>query len=183
MKISRVWAMPNKETFKIKPIANLLTRYCFDGTGWADPFSGNALRMEFCNDLNPLTLAPTHLTAEEFLQRCPNVIGIVLDPPYSPRQVAECYRAFGRTVTSYDTSSSPLAFVKDLAAEKISPDGFAICCGWNSNGLGKKRGFELVEILMVAHGGGHNDTILTVERKINVKLNPPLPERDYWNYP
>lgn len=43
-----------------------------------------------------------------------------------------------------------------------------MCCGWNSNGLGKGRGFELDELLIVAHGGSKNDTIVTVEEKIGV---------------
>lgn len=33
-------------------------------------------------------------------------------------------------------------------------------------GIGKKNGFEIIEILLVAHGGMHNDTIVTVERKL-----------------
>lgn len=28
------------------------------------------------------------------------------------------------------------------------------------------NGFEIIEILLVAHGGMHNDTIVTVERKL-----------------
>lgn len=47
----------------------------------------------------------------------------------------------------------------------IKPNGLAISCGWNSGGFGKMLGFEIVEILLVAHGGNHNDTIVTVERK------------------
>jgi len=43
--------------------------------------------------------------------------------------------------------------------------GIVITCGWNSGGVGKKYGFELDEILLVLHGGWHNDTIVTVERK------------------
>ena len=34
-----------------------------------------------------------------------------------------------------------------------------------SNAFGKKRGFEIEEILIVAHGGNRNDTLVTVERK------------------
>ena len=41
-----------------------------------------------------------------------------------------------------------------------------ITCSWNSGGIGKKHGFEMEEILLVAHGGWHNDTIVVVERKI-----------------
>ena len=37
--------------------------------------------------------------------------------------------------------------------------------GWYSGGIGKSNGFEQVKILLVAHGGNHNDTICTVEIK------------------
>lgn len=36
---------------------------------------------------------------------------------------------------------------------------------WNSGGIGMKYGFEIEKILLVAHGGWHNDTICTIERK------------------
>jgi len=45
-------------------------------------------------------------------------------------------------------------------------DGIVVSFGWNSGGIGKKYGFEIEEILLVPHGGSHNDTIVTVERKI-----------------
>ena len=34
-------------------------------------------------------------------------------------------------------------------------------------GIGKNRGFEMIEILLVPHGGSKNDTIVTVEQKSN----------------
>ena len=43
--------------------------------------------------------------------------------------------------------------------------GIVLSCGWNSMGIGKTRGFEIIEILLVAHGGAKNDTIVTVEVK------------------
>jgi len=43
--------------------------------------------------------------------------------------------------------------------------GKCISFGWNSNGIGKTRGFEMVEIKILSHGGMHNDTIITVEVK------------------
>ena len=48
----------------------------------------------------------------------------------------------------------------------VNRGGIVISCGWNSGGIGKKYGFEILEILLVPHGGAHNDTIVTVERKI-----------------
>ena len=40
MIMRRVWAMPNKWTFQIKPIKGLLDKYVSDGKGWIDPFAG-----------------------------------------------------------------------------------------------------------------------------------------------
>ena len=54
----------------------------------------------------------------------------------------------------------------DVLARKIKIGGLAISCGWNTNGVGKTRGFRMIEILIVPHGGGHNDTLVTVEEKI-----------------
>jgi len=48
----------------------------------------------------------------------------------------------------------------------LRPGGIAVCCGWNSLGFGLTRGYEMLEILLVTHGGAHNDTIVTVERKV-----------------
>lgn len=39
MRIERVWAMPNKWTFTIKPIKQLLLEEVVDGM-WCDPFAG-----------------------------------------------------------------------------------------------------------------------------------------------
>ena len=92
--------------------------------------------------------------------------GALFDPPYSPRQISECYKGVGRTVHMKDTQSSFYGDRKAELAKKVKVGGHCISFGWNSGGLGKKNGFEIVEILPVAHGGAHNDTIVTVERKI-----------------
>ena len=56
--------------------------------------------------------------------------------------------------------------IKDILSRKVRLDGKAICFGWNSMGFGIQRGFKMERILLVPHGGPHNDTIVTVERKI-----------------
>ncbi|MFH1422601.1 MAG: hypothetical protein ABIH42_07820 [Planctomycetota bacterium] len=38
--------------------------------------------------------------------------------------------------------------------------------GWNSIGMGINRKYEILEILLVSHGGMHNDTICMAEHKI-----------------
>lgn len=165
IKFSRIWSMPNRETFKMKPVADLLWSYVGDGIGWIDPFAGDNSPAEYTNDLNFAAKATYHLHAIEFVQQMDVVLnGAIFDPPYSPRQVKESYSSIGLKPTKEDCQS--FASVKDALAAKLDKDGLAICFGWNSNGFGKSRGFELIEVLLVAHGGNHNDTIVTVERKI-----------------
>ena len=56
---------------------------------------------------------------------------------------------------------------KKIISNIIQPDGIVISFGWNTIGMGLKLGFRIEEILLVCHGGAHNDTICTVERKVN----------------
>jgi len=165
MKLTREWAMPSHETFSIKPIAKLISRYIMDGKGWADPFARNSILAEYTNDLDTSTNANSHLDALDFISSFEHwsLNGVLFDPPYSPRQVMECYNKIGREVTMEDTQVK--SKIKDEIARKIRNGGLCISFGWNSSGLGKNRGFEIIEIMLIAHGGGHNDTICTVERK------------------
>lgn len=166
MKINRVWAMPNKNTFSIEPIGKLIGKYVGNGKGWIDPFARDSNIAMITNDINPNTTALFHLHALDFIQQLPgnSYDGVLFDPPYSLRQVKECYDGIGIDM-SFDDSKMFPTNVKNLIAHKIKPNGIVICCGWDSVGFGKKRGFELIEILLVCHGGRHNDTIVTVERK------------------
>ena len=84
----------------------------------------------------------------------------------SLRQVKECYEGVGITVTAEHTKASWRARHLDEIARIVKTGGYCLSFGWNTNGVGKKRGFEIVEILIVAHGGSKNDTLCTVERKV-----------------
>jgi len=168
--INRYWAMPNKWTFTIKPIKILLTKYNV-GKGWIDPFAGKYSPAEITNDLNVKMPTKYHLEAVDFLNNLSDkYIGAIFDPPYSLRQIIECYEGIGKKVDKKWATTKFYTDVKNLLAIKIKYGGYAICCGWNSIGLGKKRGFKLLEVLLVCHGRLHNDTIVTVEQKIQDSL-------------
>lgn len=74
-----------------------------------------------------------------------------------------CYKVRGIQENEHDyhveveTVESPAACPHCQSANLLS-------FGWNSCGMGE--GFELLEILLVAHGGAHNDTICLAERMI-----------------
>lgn len=171
MIINRAWAMPNKWTFEIPPIRKLIYKYGGDFKGWIDPFAGMNSPAEIRNDLNPDRPAEYHLHAKDFAEKILGEFkGVLFDPPYSLTQVKECYNGIGIDLMSKDDAQYFPNNVKDRIAPKIQVGGYAICFGWNSIGFGKNLGFERLEILMVCHGGHHNDTIVTVERKFQDKL-------------
>lgn len=171
MKIERIWAMPNSNTFQILPIKELLKREVKSSDCWIDAFANTSKIAKITNDLNPTYDTDYHLDALDFFKQFEgnSVDGVLYDPPYSLRQVSECYKNVGIAVTSETTQSSWRSKHIDEIARILKPNGKVICFGWNSSGVGTVRGFELQEILLVAHGGSHNDTIVTVETKIENK--------------
>ena len=44
-------------------------------------------------------------------------------------------------------------------------------------GLGENRGFTMMRILLVPHGGSKNDTIVTVEQKMRAGTAASCPKR------
>jgi len=170
---AREFAMPSAETFSLPPVAELLRRYIpsVHSLIVVDPFARNSKWGTITNDLNPDTSAMYHLLAEEFVQNTvpDSTADVVLfDPPYSPRQIAESYQHFGRLCSAQDTQNARLyKTVKDGLDRMLRYGGIAICCGWNSGGFGVAMGYELLEVLLVNHGAAHNDTIVTVERKVS----------------
>jgi hypothetical protein len=168
--------MPNKQTFAIKPIKELLVEEIHNGIV-LDPFGyTGTLKQTFKdnnnvtvidNDLNKEFNTDYHLDAREFLKQfTDNSIDIVVyDPPYSPRQVSECYKGIGKNVTAEDTRMSFWSEAKNEIGRILKPRGKVICFGWSSMGLGLQREFEMIRILLVPHGGNKNDTICTIEVK------------------
>lgn len=168
MIINRVWAMPNSNTFTIPPIYDLIKKYSENKKIIVDPFANSNNLANITNDIDPSMPTAYHIDASDFLKMVPNNYAdlFLYDPPYSPRQVSECYKKFNQTVNMETTQSSYWSNQKKEIGRIVKTGGYCITCSWNSGGIGKKYGFEIIEILLVAHGGWHNDTIVVVERKV-----------------
>ena len=84
--------MPDSKTFNIKPIYKLLGKYITGGV-IIDPFANGSKWGTITNDLNPDFKTDYNLDALDFLKKMKsNTADFVLfDPPYSPRQVSECW--------------------------------------------------------------------------------------------
>ena len=166
MRIERKWAMPNSKTFEIKPIKEFIDKNIF-GDKIIDPFANNNKTANITNDLDTQYKTDFNLDAIDFLKQFEDssIDFILFDPPYSPRQVSECYKNLGMTVNMQTTQASYWGNMKKEINRILKSGGGVITFGWNSGGIGKTNGFEIQEILMVAHGGWHNDTICTFEIK------------------
>lgn len=166
MQISRVWAMPNSKTFSIKPIKEIIEKHIFGVS--IDPFANTNKIAQITNDLDPECKADYCLDALEFLKtmKDQSIDTVLYDPPYSPRQLVEVYKKMNFSVNMETTQASYWSNQKVEISRITKPGSKVITCCWNSGGIGKKYGFEIIEILLVPHGGWHNDTIVTVESRV-----------------
>jgi hypothetical protein len=162
IEMTREWVMPSRWTFTMKPVKRLLEKYGV-GKGWIDPFAGENSPAELTNDIegrgNGSSLDGLlflkfiyHNTAD----------GALFDPPYS---VEQCLRKYTPKQNGTAGRAEYWAKCKDEIARIVKPSGLCFSFGWDSTGMGKKRGFEILEIKLLCHGACHNDTIITVERK------------------
>ncbi len=82
----------------------------------------------------------------------------ILDPPYSLRKSYEKYQ--GHYIGSNWTR------IRRALSRVLNCHATVISFGYNSQGMSKTLGFEKVAICLVCHNGDHNDTVVTVERKL-----------------
>ena len=158
--------MPNPCTFSIPPIRDFVDKYTVGAEVIVDPFARDYEIGTITNDLNPDTKAQYNMKADEFLRMVVDqgtrADVVLYDPPYSPRQITECYQGVGIKATQQDTQSSFYTKIKHQIRQLVKPSGVVLSFGWNSMGVGKS--FDHLEVLMVFHGGAHNDTICVAQR-------------------
>lgn len=166
-RIVRAFAMPNSETFDIPPIRERVERLLAESSVSIDPFARNRRWATWSNDINPDTAAEYHMEARDFLRM---LVGfgvvadlVLLDPPYSPTQIKRAYQSAGLKCGQTETQGARLIKeCRELCNQLVRPGARALVCGWNSLGMCKPWVSE--EILLVNHGGQHNDTIATTCR-------------------
>ena len=166
IRFERRWCMPSKWTFSIETVAEILDE---EIRGYSvDPFAGKSSNADLRNDLNKKSNAQFHLDALKFLNGLETGIAdtVLYDGIYSPYQQKREYQEMGLKLTNFQTSSGYPSKIKDEIKRICRIGGKVISFGWNSNGMGKKRGFKITRIVLLPHGANHNDTIITVEKKI-----------------
>ena len=169
--MTRVYAMPSADTLQVGVIRGFVERHL--GHHYLpiiDPFARDSTFAQVTNDINPRTRATFHMDAEDFLSKLLDegvyTDAVIFDPPFSPTQMKELYESFGLNAKKpYAHYTHSWTKEKDLVAKLLVPGGVVVTFGWNSCGMGKKRKFRPLELMLVCHGAGHNDTICVAEEK------------------
>ena len=165
-RIYRAWAMPAADTFDCPPLGDFVRRYLRQSRISVDPFARNKLWATYTNDLNAETEAESHMDAVAFLRGLrerdkPDLF--IIDPPYSPRQVKECYDGIGLVAGIEDTQTGRLyRHIREQINDLAEVGAIVLWFGWSSVGMGAP--WDLLEMLCVCHGDAHNDTIATAWR-------------------
>ena len=169
MQITRKWAMPNSKTFTIKPIKELIEKHIKGADMIVDPFANVSKLATVTNDLDMQYDTDYHLDALEFLKMFDDksVDVVLYDPPYSLVQLKTCYKELDKSANFETTNQSYWDNIKQEMYRIVKPNGKVLSFGWCSEGVGDKYGFNTEEILIVPHGGWHNDTICVVDVKNN----------------
>jgi len=164
MEISREWVMPSIWTFTMRPVQQLFKKYQV-GVGWVDPFAGLNSPAEITNDIEDRG-ALFQMDALEFLKtrETQSCKGVLFDPPYSTEQ---CLRRYTPKYKGTAGRAEYWARCKDEIQRIVALDGIVISFCWDSCGMGKNRLFEIIEVKLLCHGACHNDTIITVDRKLD----------------
>jgi len=177
MTVERVFHIANRWTFTIKPIYKLIIDYMGDSYPWIDPFAGHNSPAHITNDINPETKTDYHLDAIDFMKLFADesIAGVLYDPPYSLRQIKDSYNGHGLETNPCSTKYKQQ--MKQQINRVLMTNGYAISFGWNSNGCSIYRQranyhaqLEKIHVLLIAHGMDKNDTIMTVERKVQETL-------------
>ncbi len=149
MQVKRVFQMPTHQTFQMKEVKKLLNSERNAGVE-LDPFP-----------------YPYEQDALKLLKEVKDesIDFGLYDPPYSQKQLFEMYDGLGVNLQS---NANYFKLIDVEWNRVITPGGKVIKFGWNSKRISK--GFEITRILIINHGGAHNDTIVTVQTKLQTTL-------------
>jgi hypothetical protein len=171
-----------KEPFNNKHVLNIYKKYLILATekldfgmtaNVLDLFARNQRVANVTNDLNPEFNTTYNMEANSCATLILEKYGpesfdiIIFDPPYNNRAIKDHYDYIGVKLELWQTKK-PWDDAKEACAKLLKPGGIFIHLGYHVKGLKTRRGFEIVEGLILSNYGMpyQNDILLTVEKKL-----------------
>ena len=157
---------PKKYTFEMPKLKQWTEQNCIGKV--LNLFAGKTLLNidETRVDLNKDMPADYYMDAYNFVRMAKEnkwiYDTVIFDPPYNLRKSREKYLG---------VYTSELRKIKTILPNILSENGRIISYGYDTTGMGKKRGFEKIGICIINHAGDHNDTLCLIEKKIQQCLN------------
>ena len=164
----------HKSQYYIMGFANMMSRgysdlQTFDAATdrIADPFARNCTWGTHTNDIDPNTLAESHMDALLWLESLETEYFdyVLFDPPFSANQAKAKYES--GHVNIYSDPSYLSKCFKEIA-RILKPGGRVLKLGYNSSRNSPL--FELERGWIVNFGASRNDVIMTLWRKAQARL-------------
>ncbi len=195
MKINHIITNVTNTPFDNPHVRKLIDRYVrksivkgYQSPWLVDPFARESLsskhgdyrHLSISNDLNPSMPTDYHMEANDFLEAVANDGTItcqllLFDPPYTLRMLKDHYVdehfPIGGMIPLWQTQNM-WGKGKD-AINNVCPVGaYAISFGYHTHGMGRHRGWEKEEILILEQAGSPDryDVLVTVEKKVQGTL-------------
>lgn len=157
---------PKKYTFEMPKLKQWTIQNCKGET--LNLFAGKTVLYgvkETRVDLNKEMPADYYMDAYEFvLMAIKNgwkYDTVIFDPPYNLRKSREKY---------FGVFTSQLRKIKTELSKIVNIGGQVISYGYDTIGMGRQRGFDLIHVCVVCHAGDHNDTLCIIEQKVQEVL-------------
>ena len=168
--VSRVTGPALSDTCSCLEVLGVVQKYLLrTGGNTVDVFARNQRLCKWTNDINEKTAAEFHLDSLDFCRllvaKKERVDLVLFDPPFSPTQAKRQYEECGLELPKRVAQACGWSKEKDEIKKLMKEGGYFISLGWNTVGMGTGRGFYGVELVVVNHGSGHNDTLVYVEQK------------------
>jgi hypothetical protein len=175
---SEPYSNPHIRRILDKEIDRMMWRTKGEGVaidGFARDSFVNDLDCFITNDLNPEMKCDFNLEWKDFAytiqERGYQPDLVFFDPPYSLRQVKDCYDGIGKNLELWQTQNM-WGVGKDAIASCMPVGSRVVSLGWTTSGFGRHRGFEKVAIYVFEMGGSEDrySLLLTIEEKVQHTL-------------
>jgi hypothetical protein len=157
-----------EDYFKLPFIEEKIKQHINENVYSVNPLSSGNKITTVTNDINPDIESDYHMEALEFLKTIPsNSVDLLLfDPPYNPARSKHFIETFNVKRNKLYTMTNYWTFLKDEISRIVKKGGVVFSISYTSSGIGKSKGFEIEDIMILNHELSTMDVFCVMDRKL-----------------